>query len=639
MKSKTSFYSSTLFWNTIKRFWPIFAAYLAIWIMALPLALNSSLKWGAIYNSQDVNLIAEELVLRSGATVAPIMAAVFGIFFAMAAFSYLYSSRSVSMICSLPVKREGVFLSVFTTGLAGMILSNILVFIISIIVESSYKIAGMNALWQWLAMACLNCLFFYGFAVFCASLTGHILILPCVYGILNFVVVVVEYFVRQTISGITYGMSANSAPTLVYLSPFYNLVFTNHLGEDYVLSTDGIYTTLGYYYENWISLIIYGAVGIVFALFALLLIKNRRMETAGDVVAVKPLKPIFKYCMSFGCALVLGVVINSIIFSNSLYSGYGSTDVLILILCMLAGAFIGYFAAEMLMRKTLRVFQRPNWVGYALTCIVVIALIMSCEFDLFGFEKNVPDASEVETVSLYGAFEAVNLSEVENIQSSIDLHKSIINNKKEYEKHTAGNSNDPDLRYGEYPITLRLSYTLKNGKTIDRVYNIYCGITDDCDVLSDIVNCEEAVQRRKSLKIEVSKDTVSYANISYYDKETRQYTGYTLSPEIATELFKTCIVPDIENKALGNIWINSNYSTVNGKSYYDEVYACNIDIELSKRDASGEYNNEYFNTTVTVSAVKTLEWLADHGIEPVLVRDTNYDDKGAVTAESTEYIS
>ena len=43
MKSKTSFFSRTLFLSQLKRFWPIYAAYLAAVTVALPVALNAQL--------------------------------------------------------------------------------------------------------------------------------------------------------------------------------------------------------------------------------------------------------------------------------------------------------------------------------------------------------------------------------------------------------------------------------------------------------------------------------------------------------------------------------------------------------------------------------------------------------------------
>lgn len=627
MKSKTSFFSKTIILNTIKRFWPLFAAYLVIWLIVFPLSLNGALSWASEHSGYDLSLLAAEKVMTNGTIFATVMASAFGLFFAMAALSYLYNSRSVSMICALPNKRESVFISQFSTGLVGMLVSNIIVFIVSILVESAYGALDMSYLWQWLGMISLNCLFFYGFAIFCASLTGNILVLPCVYLVLNFTIVVVERFARAILSGVYYGISGTTQPVLGFLSPFYELWYNSNVSEIGEYAANGSFTLFGYSFDHWPTLIVYGAVGIAFAVLALILIKNRRMETAGDVVAVKPLKPIFKYCMAFGCSLVLGVAMNSTIFYNSNhYLGYGS--IAILFFCMVFGAFIGYFAAEMLMQKTLRVFAGRTWVGFSISGLVIIALLLSCEFDIFGFERKTPSADEVESVSIYGSFESITFENPENIQSVIDLHKSIITKKDVYENRSKSSESntDSDNYTNEYGYmsnndntSLYIDYYLKNGKTLSRYYVLYFDMPDDCDALNDIINCREAVNYRKQLSIPVSEEHFSAGYINYLDTVTGEYQSYELSSEEAIELYNNCIVPDIESGALGRLWLNSEHSKVDGRSYFSTVYDCNIYIELRQGSGKNIYSYDNSTTYLTVDAKNTLAWFETRGIEPAMM--------------------
>lgn len=616
MKSKTSCFNGTLFLNTIKRFWPIFAAYLLIWLIILPLTLSSSLEWASHYSAKDLEFSAAEHILGMGTYGAPIMAAIFGLLFVMAAFSYLYNPGSVSMVSSLPIKRESVFLSMFSTGLVGMFVSNITVFLVTLAVQSAYGITGASFLLQWLAMTCLNCLFFYGFAVFCACLTGHILVLPFLYAVLNFVAIVVEFFTRATIGAISYGLDNSSNYVLEAFSPFYHLIFERSLTHDAMNPAGGENLLGGLHYDGWTSLIIYGAVGIIFAALSLLLLKQRRMETAADVVAVKPLKPIFKYCMTLGSALVIGVALTALVFSGRGYGSSGKFDIIPLLLCMIFGAFIGYFAAEMMIQKTLRVFSAKAWKGFSIAALLIIALICAFDFDVFGFEKKIPEADAVSNVTISGGFEVITLDEAENIESVIDLHKSIVSNKAEYEKQQYTNSGPL------FPETiLYIEYELNNGKLLNRRYTINNTIADDYVVLNEIINCDEAVLDRKNTNNPVTTKNFSYGTIQYYDISSEEHKIYELNSEEAVELYSNCIVPDIENRGLGNIWLDPQYSKVNGLSYSQAVYDCTISIELVAREATAEYAYEAFYTTVTIDALNTLDWLSSHGIEPSLIKD------------------
>lgn len=630
MKSKTSFFNGTVFWNIVKRFWPIFAAYFVTWLISLPMSLNSALNWMVeTGETSDMPITAATHVMSGTGTLVPIMTAAFGLLFAMAAFSYLYNAKCVSMMCSLPIKREGIFLSVFSTGLAGMIVSNVTIFLVTWAVEAAYGVVIMTYLWQWLAIVTLCTVFFYGFAVLCASFTGNILVLPCVYLVLNFTVAVVEYFVRLILSGVYYGINPSSRITLSAFSPLYKLVVDG--GPQYVYSASG--DLVGFTYGLWLPLIIFGAVGIAFSVCAMLLIKHRRMESAGDVVAVNPLKPVFKYCLTLGCALVIGVIINWVIFYN--IDNPVKDGTAILIVCMIFGAFIGYFAAEMLIRRTLKVFHGRVWTGFAVSCLVVLIFMLSCSFDIFGFEHRIPDASEVESVLVtFNYSETLELSEPENIEAVLELHRSIIDNKQLYQNYSgADDDTDPDVYndyaywaydYGGYgSVQVQIDYNLRNGKTLSRAYTLYSAVkSDDIQKLSDIINSKEAVEIRKMLSVAVTTQNVSYCTITSYDAESDEYNNFELTPEEAVDLYTNGVLPDIASGALGNIWLD-NTVKVNGLSYKEAVTNCNFSFELNERVSTGEYNYEYFETTITVNAEKTLAWLEAYGIEPTAVSTQN----------------
>ncbi len=629
MKSKTSYFNRTLFFDLLKRYWPIFAGYLIVWLIILPISLANTLQYN-IYviasTGEDLSLaaVSGQHILTAGLYGGVVMSGIFGMLIAMAAFNYLYNARSVSMICSLPIKREGVFLSMFTSGLSGMLLINVIIFIITICVETAYGVLALSSgyLLQWLAMVCMLNLFFFGFAALCASFTGNIFTLPLLYIVLNFTAYVVEMLVKYGMSMFIYGISLNDYYTFAPFSPPVYLTVQTGIKDNLVQNGTTMLIT-GHYYKGWLAIGIYSAAGLIFAILAMLIIRRRRMETAGDVVALKPLKPLFKYCLSVGCALVLGIIIYQTVFSR-VSTLYGLEAALFMLLFMLFGAFVGYFAAEMLMQKTLHVFSGRSWIGMGVTALLITALMLCGEYDVYGIERKLPDLEDVKDVSIMCIGENIILEEPENIKAVIELHRDIISHKNANEACT-GKLN-ADIYY------VSIVYTYKNGKTLSRNYNIYKDASNDVYTLNDLMNVKEAVDYRKTLDIPVNIDTIADAYVSCFDKTEARYKDYELSPEQAYQLYSECILPDIDDGTLGKIWL------VTDENYYNNVYDCSINFSVEKRLKDNEYKSDYFYTTLTLNSQRTKKWLSDNlGLEPCTMGESrdilNSDAEMKVYAE------
>ena len=77
-------------------------------------------------------------------------------------------------------------------------------------------------------------------------------------------------------------------------------------------------------------------------------------------------------------------------------------DALPMAVCMLVAGAIGYYAASMLLAKSLRVF-RGSWKGLVLVAAGCVALCCVLRFDLLGISRRVPEAGQVENVEFYAA--------------------------------------------------------------------------------------------------------------------------------------------------------------------------------------------------------------------------------------------
>ncbi|SHI07877.1 ABC-2 type transport system permease protein [Sporobacter termitidis DSM 10068] len=457
MPSKTSFFNKAVFLKNIVRFWPVWGLYLLIWLVIMPLSLWNTMAYEVL--SSHGGVLSDDNITRqiysSALNIGAVMSAVFGIFAAMAVFSYLYSGRSASMFHALPVRREGLYITNYVSGLLFLVVPNVVVFLVSLIVEAACGYTGLSQLLSWFAIVSLLSVFFHSFGVFCAMVTGHLLALPVLYGIANFIVIGVESLVKLVLAVFVFGMSFNNRLSLEVFSPIYNILTMRATANNEILC--------------WGVLIGYGAAGLVFAVLGLLLYRRRHLETAGDVIAIRPLKPVFKY----GAALCFALLFGFLIFGLAVQGRQGSGSVWKLLVFMLLMGTVGYFAAEMLLRKSFRVFKR-SWRGWLVFSAVLAVLTISVRLDAFGVIRYVPDASEVEKAysASHITFDAngemykygnnyITFDDADEIGELVSLHGNILKNRAQIENYT-----------GRQTGSVAIYYEMKDGRTIYRSYTI-----------------------------------------------------------------------------------------------------------------------------------------------------------------------
>ena len=587
MKSKTSLFNKGVSLNLLKRYWPLWTGYFVLLLLVTPVTLS-----GRVDRLAPGEMLNYTL-LESGVEVVYISIVV-GVLVAMAMFNYLYSTKSCGMMNMLPLHRETMFLTAFLTGLVPLLAADVLVMLITALFYGGRQVY-FKTLLLWLAMAVMGNISFYGFAVFCAVLTGNLIVLPVLYLVLNLAVYAAERAVRYLLSAFVYGMSTSSC-SLIVLSPIVELLnFLFVVPVNYV-DADGVVrqVTNAYQVSGLKALGIYCAAGLVCAVLALLIYRLRQMERATDVVAVPVLKPVFKYCMAFGTAVVLAYVVYDWLTPRSI-GGMGTA--LLVLLLLLAGALIGYYAAEILMQKTLKVFP-GKWKGCLVSCLILAVLTMAWEFDLFGYERRIPDAEEVASVWLMQ--NGTELTEPENIQALTALHRSFVDNKAENESADE-----------QYTVTIR--YTLKNGKIMHRVYPLRYDQETLNDPNSDIrryealQNVDEARERRTVPSFPVTITSISYGEVYVtYCDEKGCYQGESLSltDEQAFALYQ-CLLKDLEAGTAGRYWIGGS------DAYLDTV--SNIDISLEFVTGVGENQKwSYVGEELCLDAENTMKWIREN---------------------------
>ena len=613
MKSRISFFNAGLARSYLRRFWPLWTGYFVILLLVLPGSVGSWINATAHVMSSDT---ADLPVYRSG--IAMVYVSFFtGIVTAMAMYHYLYQTRSCGMMNALPIWRETMFSTAWLTGVTPLLCADVLAALITALLFVPGGQVTLLALAKWLLMAVCTKLAFYGFAVFCAVLTGNLLVLPLVYAVLSMTAVVAETCARGILASIVYGMPSGGLK-LAFLSPPAGML--QHLGVSNVYETlsDGQRQIVygAYQVRGLGALALYAAAGLALSFAALILYRRRRMETAADVVAIGVLKPVFRYCLSVGTALVLSDLVYGWFFGGglggALFGGEragisGRADALIVLLLLLLGAFIGYFAAEMLIQKTLHVFK-GKWKGLLIVWAALIALTAFCEFDATGYEKRVPASEEVEIAVLN--FADGELQDPETIDALLAFHRELIDRRTECEGSPAGH-------------TVMINYLLRDGKTMQRSYRIPLEDAPDpyegtlLSELEGLLNTREVIVNRVQPGLPVVKENVAAANI-YVNAvdELGRWTGETvmLTAQQAVELYEQGILPDAEAAHIA-------YNRLSGNSpYLDKVTNCQFELELRLPSVDPEngvvqYENGAWDSVyieIATDSENTLRWLREH---------------------------
>ena len=517
MQSVTSYFNRELLRGALQRTWPLWAAYTLIWLLLLPVTLFIRLSDRHIVYSRPT--LSYEL-LSTGLPSGVMMAAVFGIFFAMAMFAYLTNPRATNGMHAMPIRREGLFLTHYLAGLFCQVVTLLVSFALAALVTAAFGVFDGYAVGMGLLLCVLLVLFFYSFGVLCMVCVGQILAGAVFYGILNFLFVGMEALLRSFAGNFLYGYDGrSSAFSTAPLSP--PVEIASSLSVSYVY--DGI-DPIGVRVFHLGTFAAYAAAGLVLAALALLLYRKRRSEMTGNTVAIGWLRPVFKYGVALCSAFSLGQLLSYFVFELT-DSTYTAGALIGTIACMIFAGLIGYYAAEMLLKKSFRVFK-TSWKGALATSAVLILIGLSFPLDLTGYQSRVPEQSDIvsATVDLYGGnvSGSFNLSGQESIALLRDAHCAVITDKARQTEY-----NRRYVPFDGDTCTLRITYELADGTELFRSYDLSIDealLSDPSSpesALTKLANCTE-ITRARVLggwvpdHLEELRITGGYLNCSYY---------------------------------------------------------------------------------------------------------------------------
>ena len=445
MKLRTSFFDRTVLKKDITRFAPLWALYL---IGGLMIAISSG------FNGDEIN----EWLGGLG-----VVSFLYAMLTAQLLFGDLFNTRLCNALHAMPLRREGWFFTHVTAGILFSLVPNLL---ISLALMAQF--ISRNALWYiafiWLLGMELHYLFFFGLAVLCMMVTGNRFAAVAVYLIVNFLSMIALWLSTTIFQPMLYGVVIRTeifAPFSPVVGLFQEQDYFTilhgeecwcHFAHDYNWDQPHVYYWGGWG-ESWPYLIILAVLGVAFGAVALVLYRKRHLESAGDFMAFKSMKPVFTvtYTLCVGSLLEM------------MGDGMGVPFYIFLMI----GLIVGYFTGQMLLSRSLRVFKWKNWLALVLIFALVFGGIGLCKIDAFGLVSWTPDVRDVVSVKVANSrvteFTSYNtdaeLKDPAEIQKLIEIHKLL---------YAEGPTKDRDLNIGWQNVTL--CYTMKDGREVYRQY-------------------------------------------------------------------------------------------------------------------------------------------------------------------------
>ena len=513
MKSRTSSFNLTIFKKNLTRFAPCWGLYTVGALMALILLVGDGSNWMAD------NLVGAVHVL---CVITPIYAMIC----AQLLFGDLYSTRMCNALHALPLKRETWF---FTNVISGFVFHLIPTGILTVLVTPILAFyCPEGSVWAaptFLLGTFLQFTLFFGLSVFCGFCVGSRFAQGLLYAILNFGSIIAGWLINTIFVPMYYGIRINTEPfqlfsPIVFMANAPFAYVERIYRTDYLNISDLIGVAL-HPDDGTVYYFIVAALGIGLLFAAMALYRRRKLECAGDFLAEKAGEPVFLVIYS----LVIGCVFH---FVWRVFIG-DDTPILLFV-----GLVIGFFTGQMLLSRTVRVFNLKALGGCAVLAAALGLSLGMTALDPLGIESWMPEPTEVKSVKLYqyhslhdSPGNAITLDSTEDIEAILQVHEAAM----ELEDAVISTEGWIQLTPKDEKVYIEklrqfqftLEYRLENGGVVRRYYKLW-RFMEEADILKGFftsVKCVLGVQESELPQLAQELDYIQLDTYQIYDYQER----------------------------------------------------------------------------------------------------------------------
>ena len=614
MQSKKSCFNRAAFTKNLTRFAPVLALYTLLLLLLMLVMWKQA---GDIYPEYYFLYQTDEIF---GWTSFINLA--YACLMAQLLFGDLYNTRMCNALHALPLRRETWFLTNAASGLLYSLIPTAIASAVLLPMLTSTIFAGAwkIALWYFL-IANVEYVCFFGIAVFCAMVVGSRFTMVAAYCLVNFGSGILYWLVNTVYTPMLYGMVTPSA-LAEKLMPMQYMLNINVDVDDSVRHSlfdevgrliSGVQST--YTITGLDCLGMLAIVGVVFALAGLIVYHFRNLECAGDAVCSRKLVPLFQVLSAMFVAVAAEFAAGEIM-------GYGNSVDWLKFLFLFSGLIVGWFAGKMLVERSARVFRPRNWLGLGILAAVLAVSMGLTKLDVLGLEERMPEIGDVAKVELNG----YKMEDRSDIETVLKFHNLALGDRVEafgaYVLEENGEyvrMEESTYRYWQEgdPLprqrmadTCNLSYTLKDGRTVRRSYNVWVDSAAGeipKKLLSrwDAVNSDTVEINGKD--VEVLPLVLDAIENVYCSTTSSSKTPEHLKTRAAAESLLRAIQADCEAGTM-----------VQSGAYHDGVF-----VIPQRDDDTNEIRDLYiclssknysWNVTVYTDSENTIRWMRDNGL-------------------------
>ncbi len=396
MEKKFKLWNKTIFWKDITRFWPLWV----IELILLQFCVTLPTYFGVLACKRDRNWKDESVIWEMQGVVrdslwtahSSLLVAIVSMVVALFVFQYVLKRRDAYTMHSLPVRREGLFLSHYCSGLVILAVPYTITYLIIIGVSFLYSLSMAPAILLCLVETLVMILFFYSLACVAIMLAGNGGMAAAVYVVLNMFYIVFKFLAGNLYTQFCYGAMYYDGDltksileeVLTPLEFFGNRVGIN--GWQYNTGEVGV-SEFSVYMKGFWEMMAFIVPALLLVGVALYLYKKRPVESAGDAVAFPWGKWAFRLVFSLFGSMIFATILYFICAGNvgDTYS-YSENFKQIFILTIV-GVVVCYSVSNMILEKTFFVWRKMPYLGMVIVLVLMSGILFGYRYSNASFDR------------------------------------------------------------------------------------------------------------------------------------------------------------------------------------------------------------------------------------------------------------
>lgn len=615
--NKTKQIRSFILWEA-KTNAPIMLTYLILLAVALIIPIILQITFCMSTNgATDIYLAISQYLIFAISTI-------FTLVFTVKQFSYLHNKRKLDMYCSMPASRATQLISkqisCFLFTVVPAVVSLLIVLLCYGIFNFNIESNGILQLFPQLIIGAIACITAYGLVAICCGTTANT--------ILMFLAISICYplainFIDSTIKTFFYGSTStvlSSGIARILLCPL-DAFNGNHI----------IY---------WLIF------SVACIAVSVLLIKKRKNEKAQSAFIFTYPCHVVKILVSFIGGMFLGYILGTLGAFDFPFIGF--------VAGFLIGSLSVYVIAHIILYKGIHKLGK-SMITYAVMFAVVIGAVSLFNFDVFGYNRAVPEKSEIKSAGIIDLSSAHNITtknckehvkksatdfdDENTVKRIYDVQKTMASEYDPYSNEQYATfweilvfniiSDDVEYNYNDmYIDAMSVAFKLDNGETFTRIYQpkryYYLDFNFD-----DVFSSAKYAQKYSTYSDDYISKIGSLTVSEIYSDDIREsvVTNKSDISKIVKAINQDIISGTIPYDGTMNAFFYNeddyNYDDYDeDNENYDEDYDdilfgiyCDPDYSANSDSISFDYNGMYYDidktNKSTVNALKEVKILND----------------------------